>query len=126
MAENVGGACHSEDVTAKFKDLALDARDHQKLADWWCVALGYTRREAARSADDPVPIVDVAGVGPLIWVNPVPEAKTVKNRMHLDVFGDVGELVSLGAVLVRNKGADIDWWVMADPEGNEFCVFEPR
>ncbi|MEU4670003.1 VOC family protein [Amycolatopsis sp. NPDC023774] len=113
-------------MTAKFKDLVLDARDHQKLADWWCVALGYTRRDETRSADDPVPIVDVAGVGPLIWVNPVPEVKTVKNRMHLDVFGDVGELVSLGAVLVRNKGADIDWWVMADPEGNEFCVFEPR
>ncbi|WIX80435.1 VOC family protein [Amycolatopsis carbonis] len=112
-------------MTAKFKDLALDAQDHQKLADWWCVVLGYTRRDGTRAAEDPVPIVDVAGVGPLIWVNPVPEVKTVKNRMHLDVFGDVGELVSLGAVLVRNKGRDIDWWVMADPEGNEFCVFEP-
>ncbi|WP_326567684.1 VOC family protein [Amycolatopsis rhabdoformis] len=117
-------------MTAKFKDLALDAGDHQALADWWCTALGYVRRDTVenetRHAEWPVPIVDAAGEGPLIWVNPVPEAKTLKNRMHLDVFGDAGELISLGATLVRNKGGDIDWWVLADPEGNEFCVFEPH
>jgi hypothetical protein len=110
-------------MAARFKDLCLDAGDHQAIADWWCAALGYVRRDETRPADWPVPIVDPAGDGPLIWVNPVPEKKTVKNRMHIDVYGDVGELEALGATVLRR----LEKWVqMADPEGNEFCVFEPR
>jgi hypothetical protein len=118
-------------MPARFKDLCLDARDHQSLADWWCLAMGYVRRDQheppedgwVRPLDWPVPIVDPAGVGPLIWVNPVPEEKVVKNRMHLDVFGVTDELLGLGATLVRGKDDEIDWDVLADPEGNEFCVF---
>ncbi|MEV6440384.1 VOC family protein [Amycolatopsis sp. NPDC051716] len=117
-------------MTARFKDLALDANDHQALADWWCRALGYVRRDAltgdTRPDDWPVPIVDPAGRGPLIWLNPVPEPKTVKNRMHLDVFGDPAELVAMGATLVRERGGDTGWDQLADPEGNEFCVFTPE
>jgi hypothetical protein len=118
-------------MPARFKDLCLDAGDHQMLADWWCTALGYVRRDVVegyteRPLDWPVPILDPDGAGPLIWVVPVPEVKVVKNRMHIDVFGDVDELVALGAKLVRTKDDDISWTVMADPEGNEFCVFEPR
>jgi Glyoxalase-like domain len=112
-------------VPARFKDLCLDARDHQALADWWCAALGYRRRDPDRPADWPVPIVDPAGAGPLIWLNPVPEPKTGKNRMHLDVVGDTAELVALGAVVVRARGGDIRWDILADPEGNEFCAFTP-
>jgi hypothetical protein len=118
-------------VAARFKDLCLDARDHQVLADWWCAALGYERRYrsgqgAERPAGWPVPIHDPAGAGPLIWVNPVPEAKTVKNRLHVDVVGDTDELLALGAVLLRRRGGDIKWDILADPEGNEFCVFAPE
>lgn len=53
----------------------------------------------------------------------MPEVKTVKNRVHLDGFGDVAELERHGAIAL-----DVfpDWTVMADPEGNEFCVFAPR
>ncbi len=117
-------------MTARFKDLCLDARDHQALADWWCEAMGYVRRddltgETDRPEDWPVPIVDPAGQGPLIWVVPVPEAKTVKNRMHLDVIGDPDELVGRGARLLRRRDDEIEWDVLADPEGNEFCVFAP-
>ncbi len=114
-------------MPARFKDLALDARDHQALADWWCTALGYARRPdrgEPRPSEWPVPIHDPAGRGPLIWMNPVPEAKTVKNRMHLDVWGDPAELRALGATMVRRRDGEISWHVMADPEGNEFCVFE--
>ncbi|MFD9890989.1 VOC family protein [Amycolatopsis sp. NPDC059027] len=115
-------------MPATFKDLALDANDHQRLADWWCAALGYVRRDSltgdTRPQDWPVPIVDPAGKGPLIWLNPVPERKTVKNRMHLDVFGDTAELVAVGATLIRARDGEIAWDVVADPEGNEFCVFE--
>ncbi len=46
--------------------------------------------------------------------------------MHLDVYGDSEELVELGATLIRRRGPEIDWAVLADPEGNEFCVFQPE
>src|SRR5215213_9862443 len=69
----------------------------------------------------PVPIEDPAGVGPLIWVNPVSEPKTVKNRVHLDVVGDTAALLVAGATLLRVRDGEIDWDVLADPEGNEFC-----
>lgn len=87
---------------ARFKDLALDAVDHQTLADWWCAALGYRRSPAdegeVRPREWPVPIEDPSGHGPLIWINPVPEKKTLKNRMHLDVWGDPDRLVELNSL----------------------------
>ncbi|MGP4112669.1 VOC family protein [Streptomyces sp. 4N509B] len=113
----------------RFKDIALDANDHQALADWWCAALGYVRREPpegeTRPAQWPVPIHDPTGHGPQIWINPVPEPKTVKNRMHLDVWGDSEKLLAMGATLLRARGEGRDWDVLADPEGNELCVFTP-
>ncbi|MEV4051430.1 VOC family protein [Amycolatopsis sp. NPDC049688] len=70
-------------MTARFKDLALDANDHQALADWWCHALGYVRRDSltgdTRPDGWPVPIVDPAGEGPLIWLNPVPEPAATRS-----------------------------------------------
>ena len=115
---------------ARFKAIALDARDHQALADWWCAALGYRRRPAPGDRDWPeswpVPLHDPSGEGPVIWINPVPEPKTVKNRMHLDVRGDTGELLAMGAKLLRRRQGSVEWDVLADPEGNEFCVFPPE
>jgi hypothetical protein len=129
-------------VTARFKDLCIDADDHQALADWWCRAFGYQRRDEIEppTEDDgsawtrpvgwPVPIADPSGAGPMIWVIAVPEAKTVKNRVHLDFVGETAELLALGATAVRLQAeADdemVEWDVLADPEGNEFCVFAPR
>ena len=123
---------------ARFKDLCLDANDHQAQADWWCAALGYVRRDELegddgepRPRDWPVPIVDPAGAGPLMWIVPVPETKLLKNRMHFDVVGDTAALLAAGATLVRQRDAvptpdGIEWDVLADPEGNEFCVFSPE
>ena len=126
------------DAPARFKDLCLDALDHQALADWWCAALGYVRRDSLDAVDDeprpaewPIPIVDPSGAGPLMWIVPVPEPKTVKNRMHFDVLGNTSALLAAGATLVRLRDPDtepdaaIEWDVLADPEGNEFCVFTP-
>ncbi len=114
------------DAPARFKDLCLDARDHQAMADWWCAALGYVRRGADRPRTDPVAIEDPTGTGPLIWVNPVVEPKTVKNRVHVDVVGDRDALLAAGATLLRARDAEIGWDVLADPEGNEFCCFAPE
>jgi hypothetical protein len=128
------------DAPARFKDLCLDARDHQTLADWWCAALGYVRRDEVEPPEDdwtrpvdwPVPIVDPSGAGPLMWIVAVPEPKFGKNRMHFDVIGDTSALLTAGARMIRPRDADteadgaIEWDVLADPEGNEFCVFSPE
>ncbi len=127
---------------ARFKDLCLDATDHQALADWWCAALGYVRRDEVeppeegwtRPDDWPVPIVDPSGAGPLMWIVPVPEPKVFKNRMHFDVVGDTEALLAAGATMLRprdqlptsDEAGGIEWDVLADPEGNEFCVFSPE
>jgi hypothetical protein len=124
------------DAPARFKDLCLDANDHHALADWWCSALGYVRRDSLEDAtaedheprphDWPIPIVDPTGEGPLIWIAPVQERKTVKNRMHFDVVGRTWPLLAAGARMVREQDDEIEWSVLADPEGNEFCVFAPE
>ena len=99
--------------------------------------MGYVRRDdledaatpeddEPRPADWPVPIVDPTGAGPLMWIVPVPEPKIGKNRMHFDVLGDTAALLAAGATMVRPQDDDIEWDVLADPEGNEFCVFAPE
>jgi hypothetical protein len=130
------------DAPACFKDICIDARDHQALADWWCAAMGYVRRDTLpdgtpRERDWPVLVEDPAGRGPQFWFNPVPEAKSGKNRVHLDVVGDSAALQAAGATLVRasderpgheadEDAGEIGWDVLADPEGNEFCCFPPQ
>ncbi len=73
-------------------------------------------------------IENAAGFPYMFWVfNAVPEPKTVKNRVHWDVRmidTTIDGLIAAGATLLRPKDDDIHWWVMADPEGNEFCAFE--
>ena len=113
------------DSPARFLDLCIDAVDHQALADWWSTAMGYQRHGEDRGPEEPVLIVDPTGTGPNIWVNRVPEPKTVKNRMHHDVTGDTDALLALGATLLRRRDDEVHWDVLADPEGNEFCVFAP-
>ena len=113
-------------MSARFKDICLDANDNSRVADWWCRALGYVRRDPGVDAHQPICIVDPSGAGPPIWINEVPEPKLVKNRMHIDVIGSTEELIALGASLVRARDDEIDWDILADPEGNEFCVFASR
>lgn len=115
-------------MAAKFKDLCLDAADARALAEWWCTAMGYTLRldtEDESAGGWNGAIEDPSGAGPLFWINQVSEAKTLKNRMHFDVVGDVRDLIGLGATLIRAQDDEIRWTVLADPEGNEFCVFTP-
>jgi hypothetical protein len=123
----------------RLKDIVIDARHAAPLARFWAAVLGYQVRAygqddlddlaaIGRTPDtDPSVAVDPPdGVaGPGLFVNEVPEPKTVKNRMHLDVWlpgEDVDPLLALGARVLREPGED-DWWVLADPEGNEFCAF---
>ena len=103
--------------------LVVDSADAVAIAAWWCEVLG------ARLVPGPEGslrwLADVPGMPYDRWkFVPVPEPKTVKNRLHWDVVcDDVDALVDRGAVLLRGPDGDIDWHLLADPEGNEFCVF---
>jgi predicted enzyme related to lactoylglutathione lyase len=116
--------------------LGCDAADPHRLAAFWASALGYID-EPGYEADDGASIIDPDGKGPAIGFLRVPEGKTSKNRMHIDirVAGDppsaqrigtkVAELVAAGATAVREEFYAEDVLghvVMFDPEGNEFCV----
>ena len=102
---------------ARFKDLCLDAGDPARLGAFWAAALGRTW-QAMEDGDG-----RLTGPTPqhTIWVNRVSEAKTVKNRVHLDIYTrDLADLKALGATIVAPWPR---WTVMADPEGGEFCAF---
>jgi predicted enzyme related to lactoylglutathione lyase len=112
-------------VTSRIAVLAVDAREPRALAEFWCAVLGWS---VVDSDGDVVSIGD--GAGGQIDVIAVPEAKTVKNRLHLDLRADgsttaeeLDRLLALGARRVDvGQGPDVSWTVLADPEGNEFCL----
>lgn len=115
-------------MSSKFSSLALDAVDVPLLAGFWARALDYRVTE---EFDGGMSLAPRNGfLGPPLDVFPVPESKTAKNRLHLDLVPDgctqeeeVERLLALGAVLADvGQGPDVSWVVMADPEGNEFCI----
>jgi predicted enzyme related to lactoylglutathione lyase len=105
--------------------LVVDSADPRSLCAWWGEVFGVEPRgetEHGWSWLEGVPGL------PILTMDfvPVPEPKTVKNRIHWDVYADARDLEAAGATLLRAEDDEISWHVMADPEGNEFCVFEPR
>lgn len=120
--------------------LGCDANDPQRLATFWAQALAYVA-EPGFDAPDCASIIDPEGIGPAIGFLQVPEGKTSKNRMHIDIRvagegpwdmaererqirSEVPRLVRLGATVLREEFYDdvLGHVVMLDPEGNEFCV----
>jgi Glyoxalase-like domain len=110
----------------RLHGLVVDSADAAAQADWWAGVYGVevTHHRLGWSTIEHVPGMPIITMD----FNQVPEPKTVKNRVHWDVEAAAVEpLVGLGATVLRPKDdGGIDWTVMADPEGNEFCVFEPR
>jgi Glyoxalase-like domain len=136
--------------------VTFDAASPRALAEFWKVALHYetdappapfeTWPQALEAwglpadYDDANAIIDPTGQGPRLYFQRVPEPKTAKNRVHLDigvgrgieaaeerwaaVTAHVDRLVEAGATVVDERRNDFGdhWMVMADPEGNEFCV----
>jgi predicted enzyme related to lactoylglutathione lyase len=107
--------------------LVLDCVDPERLAAFWAAALDYVN---VGSAGAYVALYPRTGDGPKLLLQQVAEAKSVKNRMHLDidavdVEAEADRLTGLGA---RRTTTDIchehgsSWIVMTDPEGNEFCI----
>lgn len=108
-------------------ELVLDCADAERLAGFWSAALGYRR---LGSAGNYVALVRTDGEGSKLILQQVSEPKTVKNRMHIDLLApdieaEAERLVGLGARRTRAEPVvehGTRWIVMADPEGNEFCV----
>lgn len=118
-------------MASKFSELCIDCSNPQKLAEFWSEVLDY---KIVQAEDDEVEISGPEGSGPTILFVPVPEKKTVKNRLHIDVSPtdrdqaeEVERVLGLGATRADvGQGPDVSWVVLADPEGNEFCVLRTR
>jgi catechol 2,3-dioxygenase-like lactoylglutathione lyase family enzyme len=106
----------------RLYELVIDAVAPAVIGHWWAEVLG-ARLDSDAAGD--FWLSDTPGLPfEAIVFQPVPEPKKVKNRVHFDVTVDsVPALVDAGATLLREPGGDIDWSVLADPEGNEFCAF---
>lgn len=105
-----------------IKSVTFDCADAMVLGGFWAAALGSDLDEDSTSAKA---FVEAAGWGgPNIWFRQVPEPKSAKNRLHFDlrapgpIADEVRRLEGLGATVLRDEPIV----VMADPEGNEFCV----
>jgi predicted enzyme related to lactoylglutathione lyase len=106
--------------------ISFDTHDAAKVAQFWAAALG---RELADGADAHNAVVlpgDITTTGPRLAFHQVPEGKTVKNRVHLDLTttelaDETDRLQQLGATIVRDVSENGNHWItLADPEGNEF------
>jgi len=111
-------------MASRWEQVVVDSEDPARLARWWAEALGY---QIVHEEPDEVEIRRSVQELPGLLFTPVPEAKTVKNRLHIDLRPDdqeaeVERLVDMGARPVDIGQHDVSWVVLADPEGNEFCV----
>jgi len=118
-------------MAAKFTELVIDAADPEALAAFWAEVLGYERIESADEGE--VELKGPEGSGPTLLFVPVPEPKAVKNRVHIDVnpvgcdqAEEVERVLGLGARPVDIGQGEQTWVVLADPEGNEFCILRTR
>jgi hypothetical protein len=114
-----------ETPASRLLEIVVDCADGEaeRLATWWADVLGGTRSDDESGRWSSVEGIPGAPFDYLVFV-PVPEPKTVKNRIHIDVTtADVDDLVSRGATVLRPRDEQLAWTVMADPAGNEFCAF---
>jgi predicted enzyme related to lactoylglutathione lyase len=117
-------------MTVSINNITVDCTDARKVAEFWATLLGWQ----LFYDDDPevlvTPHFPAHGVTTMLFI-PVPEGKTAKNRLHLDLEPadvtrdeQVEAALALGATLVADhrKNDGSGWVTLADPEGNEFCV----
>ncbi|MGZ8571782.1 MAG: VOC family protein [Actinomycetota bacterium] len=123
-------------MPTKVYYVTFDCADPRRLAEFWATALSYVVDAPNEDAGE-VELLDPSGDGPPLLFMKVPETKTVKNRVHLDLIpestieAEVERLEAVGARALTTlqdpegyEGRHI-WTVLQDPEGNEFCVAEP-
>jgi len=106
----------------RLYEVVVDCQDAAAQAAWWSALLGVT----ARTDGDGWYLEDVPELPcEFLVFDDVPEPMTVKNRVHWDVRAGVDDVLARGATLLREPTADDQWHVLADPEGLQFCVFQP-
>ena len=104
----------------RLHGLVVDSVDPARQARFWAGVLGGTVVDDPREYST---VEDAPGMAFTFDFVPVPEPKSGPNRVHWDLAAaDVTPILSAGAAVLREPGDDIDWYVLADPEGNEFCV----
>jgi hypothetical protein len=110
-----------EGKPAGLMEIVVDTPDPLPIVRWWAEVLGTEPKDH----EDGYSYIDAVPDAPFEWLVfvPVPEPKTVKDRIHIDVTTpDVQLLVDAGARLLRPRDEEISWSVLADPDGNEFCA----
>ena len=115
-------------MTLSWEELVVDCADVRAQGRWWAQALGW---DIVEENDDGMEIRNPDGSKPTLMFLTVPEGKVVKNRLHLDFVPDdqaaeVERLLALGATRADIGQGEQSWVVLADPEGNEFCVLSAR
>ena len=115
-------------MALRWEEVVVDCQDSSALGHWWAEALGW---EIIDESEEGLEIRNPDGSGPTLYFGNVPEPKTVKDRLHLDFVPDdqaaeVERLIAMGARHVDIGQGDAPWVVLADPEGNEFCVLSAR
>src|SRR5215469_3649717 len=123
---------HDQHMPIRIQCLCIDTADPAKIASFWESALGWRRTFAAEDQVclEPPEGSPEDGIVPDLIFLKVPDGKTVKNRLHLDLrpanqAAEVARLEALGARRVSVGQGDVSWVVMADPDGNEFDVLAP-
>jgi hypothetical protein len=120
-------------MSLRFQNVSIDSLDPSRLAAFWAEVLGWrvTFDDGGEVVLEPPAGSREEGVVPDIVFLLTPDGHVVKNRVHLDLrpsdqVAEVGRLISLGATRVDiGQPSDCTWVVLADPEGNEFCVLRP-
>ena len=118
-------------MAVQLHHIVIDAHDLPRLARFWCDALGW-RILSEREREIVIGTAETAPVG--ICFMPSPDEKVVKNRVHLDLTcgaeereAEIERIIALGACRVDiGQTGNESWTVLADPEGNEFCVVRPK
>lgn len=114
-----------------IQHITVDCRDPYRLAEFWSTVTGWPVSDQDRPGDPEVAVEPSDGTSPELLFVAVPESKTGKNRLHLDLVPltrtrdeEVERLLAAGATLVddRRGARGRGWVVLADLEGNEFCV----
>lgn len=119
-------------MASGLREIVVDCLDARAVADFWSAVLGWQVQEEAPFFWMTAPGADETTGLALVFV-PVPERKTVKNRLHIDVSPvgceqpeELERLLALGAVRADVGQGEQSWVVLADPEGNEFCLLRGR
>jgi predicted enzyme related to lactoylglutathione lyase len=115
-------------MSLRWQSTCIDSVDPAPLARWWSELLGWPITD---EDEDEVYLTPPSGEWPLLGFFRVPEAKAGKNRLHVDLVPDdqsaeVARAESRGARRVDIGQGSPTWVVLADPEGNEFCILRER